>query len=282
MYEELGRLIEGRATDELSDQLMSLDATLVKAGFTMHREELDLLITSESTIEGDSILQSVVEVLRIAADGVLGTFEIAVTEDIPLKQLTSLIAAIAFYEAGDLDDAIDAIIKLGEPSDDTLREILSLTTEFTSEDYLPYITTVSDNLITKLEKVIAESQASVLQRSELVTVQVELRNKTARETISSDFVTSVENAGIPSGVSMENLYNHYCEHLLQVSVEQAVDDLLYLALISANSNESIADETAFLFEDLFPSVEQNQQANIVLRKRLASLEHLLNLGEDLC
>lgn len=282
MYEELGRLIEGRATDELSDMLMSLDATLVKAGFAMHREELDLLIGSESSIEGDSLLQSIVSILRVAADTVLKVFEITVTEDIPLNQLTSLIATVAFYDSGDLDNAIDAAIKIGEPSDDTLREILGLTTEFSSEDYLPYITTVSDNLIVKIEQLISESQSTSLSHSEIVDAFVDLRNKAARAEIISEFATTVQNDSIPSGVSLENLYELYTPHLLDVSVEQAVDDLLYLALISDISTESLVDETAFFIEDLYQSVEQNQQANLVLRKRLVSLENLLTIGDDVC
>jgi hypothetical protein len=279
MYEELSRLIEGRATDELSDMLMSLDATLVKAGFNMHREELDLVISAESAIDGNAILQSVVEVLRIAGDRVLSTFEITVTEDIPLNQLTSLIAAVAFYDSGDNDDAIDAIIKLNEPSDDTLREILVLVTEFSAEDYLPYITTVSDNLITKLEKTIAENAASTVMQSEIVDAVTQLRNNEARKVSTTEFSNTIQESGIPSGVSMENLYDHYTEHLLSVSVEQAVQDIVHLAMISSLSSEAIADETSFFIEDLYPSLEQNQQANILLRKELASLESLLKLSE---
>lgn len=279
MYEELGRLIEGRASDELSDALMALDATLVKAGFNMHREELNLLLSMESTIEGGAILQSVVEILKIAGDKVLAAMEVEVTEDIPLPMLTSLIATLAFYEPSDNDDAIDAVIKLGESSDETLREILGMVTEFDSEAYLPYIAAVSDNLIKKIESIIAEADQFKVESSLPANPEVAKRIELARQKIESDFTKEVEEAGVPSGVSMETLYNHYTEHLLNTSLETAVKDLVYLAMISNLSTEAIVDETAFFIEDLYPSLEQNQKAIVLLRKELASLESILHQGE---
>ena len=282
MYEELGRLIEGRASDELSDALMALDATLVKAGFNMHREELNLLLSMESTIEGGAILQSVVEILKIAGDKVLDAMEVEVTEDIPLPMLTSLIATLAFYEPSDNDDAIDAVIKLGESSDETLREILGMVTEFDSEAYLPYIAAVSDNLIKKIESIIAEADQFKVESSLPANPEVAKRIELARQKIESDFTKEVEEAGVPSGVSMETLYNHYTEHLLNTSLETAVKDLVYLAMISNLSTEAIVDETAFFIEDLYPSLEQNQKAIVLLRKELASLESILHQGEWSC
>jgi hypothetical protein len=279
MYEELGRLLEGRASDELTTAIMSLDATLVKAGFKMHREELDLLVGIESTVDGNAILQSVVEILRIAAERLLAPMEIGVTEDIPLDMLTGLVTTVAFYEPSDNDDEIDAVIKLSLSSDETLCMVLNIVTEFSFEDYFPYITAVSDNLIKKIESLIFEAGEYKISPVTDLDSETTARIALVRKNMITEFSSKLSDEGIPDGIGMENLYNTYSSHLLTQSMEGAVKGLVYMAMISNLSTESVGDEAAFFIEDLYPSIEDNQKATRILRNELASFESLINKGE---
>lgn len=278
MYEELIRLLEGRAAPELTAALVALDGTLVRAGFTMHREEIDYLLTLESTIDPATLSLNVTSILRIGASKVLDLFEVSVSDEIPLDRLTALIGALSSFGPSDNYEALDAIIKDTHAADETLCDILEQLTEYAACDYYPYITGVGENLITLIEQKI-EAFAEVMVDSSDIPSETKARIEAWRATAQSEFADTLAQNGVPLGTDMESMYKYYVEGLVDLSVESAVKNLVYLGLYSSVSNEAMADEVAHYLEDLYPDVERNQKANLALRKEMASLESILNVGD---
>lgn len=278
MYEELTLLLEGRASPELTEVLLSLDATLAQAGFTMHRDELDFIVGKETDIDGAELLVTVTAIMRQAADKVLDLFEVEVGPEIPLGMLISLISALSTFGPSDNCEQIDAILQMQAPADEALCDILELTTEFTSTEYLPYIAGVGDNLLSLMTEKVTQYLSTTVTDDD-VPAETRARIQRYRAKVSNDFAEDIANDGVQPGASMEGLYKQYTDRLLDLSVEAAVKDLVYLALLSNVSNEALADETAFFIEDLYPDIENNQKANHALRKELASLESLFTEGD---
>lgn len=278
MYDELGRLLDGRASPELTEAMVRLDAVLAKVGFTMHREELDYLFANESNVAATEILLNIDVILRTAAAVVLDQFTVETADEIPLRMLSSLIEALGDFAPNDNFDTIDAIIKVQMAGDETLCDILELLTEFSSSEYLPYIAVVGDKLIPLIEEKIEEFASSQVVES-INTAQTVERIGRYRSQHPSVLAPQLDQAGIPMGASMEHLYPQFTEQLLGLSIESAVHELVYLTLHSDVSTEALADEAAHFIEDLYQDIESNQKATLALHKELAALEHYVLKGE---
>jgi hypothetical protein len=274
MYEELGRLLEGRASPELTEALVALDGTLFRAGFTMHREEIDYLLSNEASIDGGEMLLNVAAILRTGGNRVLDLFEVEVSDEMPWPMLISLVHALASFGPSDNYEDLDAIIKDSASSDETFCDLLEHLTEFSAIEYLPYIVKVSDNLIKTFEEKI-DSFLQTQERPDDISSNVRERINLYRRAKNNEFADRLDQDGISVGTSMESLYTQYTDHLLSISVEGAVKDLLYMSLYSGLDEEAIGDEASHYIEDLYPDVENNQRANISLRRELAALESLL-------
>lgn len=271
--EELKQLLEQRATPELTNVISSLDAALAAAGFTMHRDELDHLMGIESQVDSSTIIDDVVDILRIAADKTLATMEVEVSDQIPLDRLVDLINYLIGFAVSDDSQHIYDMIENREDNESLLCDIMEVVSEHDSGGYLPYITVVGKNLVEKMRSVIVagfDSEETPLQ---------DVTDTTARlATWSGDkpvVAELLDEQSVPVGTSMESLISIYGDVLADMPAKEAMDNLVYLTMYSDVSNEALVDEVEFRIEGLFTSLEDNQQGYVHFRKHKPALESLV-------
>lgn len=273
-YEELQGLIATRVTPELNNTLSALDAAILAAGFSMHREEFDMMFAEESNIDANTIVDNVVAILRVAADKVLGTMEVEVGDDIPLDRLIALVNFLITFDRSDDDDRFYALIENRTSNEEVICDMLEIVTEYDSGDYLPYITRIGDNLIETMRRDIEEGFRLNEQPEEVPQFVKERLNKWGYDKPVA-IAETFEEENVPDGVDMESLYSVYSDQLLDMSPTDAVDNLVYMALHSNVSNEALIDEIEFRMESTFLSLEDNQKAHLYLQKLKPSLESLI-------
>lgn len=279
MSDELRSLLNGRCSPELTDAFSDLDDALADAGFDMHQDEIDYLIGIESYEEGDSVTASVDRILRIGADKALGSnFTVGVADSISIPMLTELVSALASFDVGDHHEELSAILEADMAADETLADVLGVLTSFSAEDWLPHLVSVGDNLIQSMTLTVAQYEGTTVEMVEADPQVVERINwfHTQEE---KAFSKQALEEGVPIGLSMEQLYGHYNQHLVDAKPEQAVKDLVSLGMMSSVSLEALSDEAAFFLEDLYPSLEDNQKATQLLRKEVARVKGLKGVGD---
>lgn len=278
MSDELRSLLNGRCSPELVDALSDLDDVMASAGFDMHQDEIDYLIGNESFEDPGSIVSSVDRILRIGADKALGSgFGVGISETISIPMLQSAVSALADFDVGDHYEELSAILEMDMAADETLADVLGVLSPYSAEDWLPQLISVEDSLIQTMTNAVAQYEATPVELNQ-VDPQVVERVNWFHTQEEEAFSKQALDEGVPMGLSMEQLYQHYNERLASIPVQQAMKDLVSLGMMSNLSMESLGDEAAFFLEDLYPTLEDNQQANRLLRKELERVNALKGVG----
>ncbi len=275
MYEELARLLEGRCSPELSQTLLSLEAIMAKGGFTKHRVEIDHLITIVESLDSAIVVPTVTEVLRQAAEEILRGCGVEVNAEIPLLRLFALVDAIIGFGPNIFFDRISDIIENEVDPVEAFCQILPLLTQYSAEEYHPYITDVSEKLLTNIREQIEVYRTEELEEPEEISEETKTRIAAYRNKGGDEFLDRVIADQMPLGTSMESSVPYYTPALVDLPIQTAVKALVTLGIYSEVSTESLQDEVAHYIESIYPDVESNQKANQALRNEIAALESLL-------
>ncbi len=271
-YEEMKLLLDGRTSPELSNLLSSIDTALVDAGFTMHRDELDHALGIESEIDSTTVVDNVVDVLRVACSKVLAIMEIEVSDQIPLQRLYDLVAYLTTFGVTDDSQNIYDMIQNREDNETLLCDIMELVSEHDSGDYLPYISTVGTKLVEMMEKII--SDGFEVEEEPLQDVTPIVQRLAGWEGEKPVIATMLDEQNVPMGASMESLMTIYGDVMADMPPKKAMDNLVYLSLYSDTENDALVDEVEFRMEGLYDSVDASQDGLQQLRKHKPSLESL--------
>jgi len=270
MSVELRDFLDGRGHPELIDIMVALDEVLVTIGFTAHQDEYDFLITIESSEPQDAILEDVTKILRVGVDTAMQAFGLGISDLTPLKMLLELVPAVGNFYVGDDADALSSIVESEMPSDEAFCEFLELRTQWSAEEWMPYILTVPDTLIETIGREVDKYQETSENQG---LVDLAIKNRVdwfheQEENVASKIAVS---DGVPYGTSMESLYNVYGDQLAGMSMGDAITGLVSLTLMSDVSLESVHDEAAHFLEDLYPDLESSQKAHRLLREKTQRL-----------
>lgn len=275
MYEELARLLEGRCSPELSQTLLSLEAIMAKGGFTKHRVEIDHLITIVESLDSTIVVPTAIDLLHQAAGEILRGCGVEVNAEIPLLRLFALVDAIIGFGPNIFFDRISDIIENEVDPVEAFCQILPLLTQYSAEEYHPYITDVSEKLLTNIREQIEVYRTEELEEPEEISEETKSRIAAYRNKGGDEFLDRVIADQMPLGTSMESSVPYYTPALVDLPIQTAVKALVTLGIYSEVSNESLQDEVAHYIESIYPDVESNQKANQALRNEIAALESLL-------
>jgi len=270
MFDEMKEFIQARTSPELMDALVDLDRALTQIRFTMHQDEIDLLIQTESNEDAVAMVPSIVEIFRTGVEVVLRKFQIEVDGETPLPRLTALLNVLHKFEGDDDHAAISAIIGAEKSADETLCDILELKTEWSSEDWMPYFISVSGALIETIEGVIGRYE-EIIDVPEIVDAELQDRVNWYHTQEEEVFSKLALDEGVPLGTDMESLVTAFGERIAEGSIEETVGGLVSLCMISNCSLEAMQDEVGFFLEQLYPDLESMQQANKYLVRHMAKI-----------
>ena len=266
----LNKLLYGRCSPECADMLAELSGTLLKVGFTMHDEELDYLYNMVDSVEGASVVPSVEWILRSGGDTLLKQYGILVDGEIPVPLLTALVRSVGTFSVGDNAEVLSAIVESEQDPVDVLADVLQQLCQFTPEDFLPWLLEVKPALIEEIR-----SQVESFQELNDTPVSIDeaIANRvnwfhTQEENILS---AKARDEGVPLGLDMEQLFAKFDAELADMSMEQAVPNLLSLTLMSNVSLEAIEDETMFFLNDLYPDLETSTKASRLLKQEMSKV-----------
>ena len=246
-YEEMKLLLDGRTSPELSNLLSSIDTALVDAGFTMHRDELDHALGIESEIDPTTVVDNVVEVLRVACSKVLAIMEVEVSDQIPLQRLYDLLVYLTTFGVTDDSQNIYDMIQNRDDNETLLCDIMELVSEHDSGDYLPYISSVGTKLVEMMSKII--SDGFEVEEEPLQDTAPIVDRLATWQGDKPEIAAMLDEQSVPMGASMESLMSIYGDVMADMPPKQAMDNL-------------------------YDSLEANQDGFQQLRKHKPSLESL--------
>lgn len=270
MSAELRDFLNGRGHPELIDIMVALDEALVSIGFSAHQDEYDFLITIESSEPQDSILSDIDKILRVGVDTAMQSFGLGIADTTPLKMLLELVPAVGNFFVGDDADALSSIVESEIPSDEAFCEFLELRTQWSAVEWMPYILSVPDSLITTIGTEVDKFQETT-ENQGLIDLAIKDRVDwfhEQEENVASKIAVA---DGVPYGASMESLYGTYSDQLASMPMADAVTGLVSLTLMSDVSLEAVHDEAMHFLEDLYPDLESSQKAHKLLREKTQRL-----------
>jgi|SRR5690606_21935896 len=273
MAEELMSRIGGKVSPEVADLVVDISETLKAHNFYAHEDELDYLYTIEEDLDATGTGQDMVNIVTTGARVVLRQMKVELDEETPLAMLKTILDVLISFQPGDDYLQIAAVVEMEQPAVESLADILAIRSQYEPEDFLPYLSTVSDDLIMEIRRLNDEyEQGQVrLAESNEILAKTQLYRTEAGALPVVD--TVIEN-GVPPGTSMESIYDAYEDQLIDAGIESSVKSLVALSLFSGLGMEAVADEVGFFIEDLYPSLEDSQKATRVLRSELDRLKAL--------
>lgn len=271
MFDLLKDFLNARTSPEAIDTMLALDDALTRAGFDTHHDEIDYLITRESFEDPESVVPSIDIILRVAADTVLAGWQVEVEGNIPLPMLADLVDALTGFDIADDAEAISAILEDSISGPDALAEILELRTQYIAEQWMPHLLYVNDSLIVEMTRILIQFQETQSIDTSALPEVMDRVNRYTTQLDNASTLVAMEH-GLPLGLSMENLYKRFHEDIAAKPIDQAVKELTALTLISGVSNEALFDEAQFFLEDLYPSLEDNQKANRLLKQEFKRIQ----------
>jgi hypothetical protein len=270
MFDEMKEFIQARTSPELMDALVDLDRALTQIRFTMHQDEIDMLIQMESTEDAVAMVPSIVTIFRTAVDVVLKQFKIEVDGETPLPRLTVLLNFLHTFAGDDDHAAISDIISAEKSADETLCDILELKSQWSAEDWMPYFYSVSGALIETIQEVVGKYE-EVIDIPEQVDNELQDRVNWYHTQEEDVFSKLAMDEGVPIGTDMESLYTAFGERVAEGTIEETVGGLVSLCMISNCSLEAMQDEVGFFLEQLYPDLESSQQAHKHLVRHMAKI-----------
>ncbi len=240
MFDNLTAWLDKRATPDQKAVMLRACRVLLEAGFADHEAFLEQEVIATIDQDEDLYLSLVREYMIPLYAARLGEFGIVVNPEAELPILSSMLEAVDRLDCWDDPAAINDLADDDEDPEPTLADILAVTGQDISQDYLNAIDSVSPDLIRSIYEITA-SQIDLAEEPEsdkAIALRDAARNRVALYSgiIAADHRTLLDsylnNQG-RLGESVKIIVFPYYQQLMAMPHDQAAEEIL--ALLSATS-----------------------------------------------
>lgn len=258
----VAEMLIGRAAPELILLYLELLQTLYEANFTNHVEEIDLLHASlnSHSIDTSEVTEAVDAIIRTAYDRCFSLLGISTTDDIPLDLLAELGDIVLLYDTTDTPEFILNAVDSAEDADEAFLKILEFKGVREIEEWMPYIASVNPGTVDRIRKLAVDEINNSARTDHTFDHDLGRRlsrlSKLRQNTVGATLVN--QQSGI--GASLESLYGLYVGKLFDQSLEQSVDDLYSMAVLSCESLGSAQAGVATWLDDLCTDADERRRA----------------------
>lgn len=280
MFDYLAAYLEATVTPEQKQVVIRACELLVEQGFTDHNFVIEQELQMADNLDGDVAMSMVNNYLIPVYRQQLLAFGVTVTDDITLTQCTDFLEALTALENYDDGDAITNACDALDGPEAALADLLELTGQNQSEDYLLLIERVSPDLIERvLSTVVVDpfEQAKISEQLPMVKARLEKLVAVPGIDGGASCFTHYLAMGGKLGVDVEHIVAPYRVTLEAIKQPPSLAHELLLLVSASNLSDSLL-YTAFKYqlEQLHLSTDAITGVDIAYQK----LQKFLSEGQN--
>lgn len=241
MLDELEPYLRQRTTPELTDVIMSGCQALLDAGVDNHlfliRNNIDLSASEDF----DAVYGGVVGILIPLFRHNLREYGVTVTDEAELPVLVSIFEAINRIEDWDDKVSLNSLTDTDEDNEVMLADILEVTGDLTSSEYLMTFAQVSTDLITRISEITSTSDEGP-QPDEIAVMAAQVRLRTLLPKGGYDegsiFIQAVGN-GLRLGLTFETIIEPHLADIGDLPPAEMAKELVAFAFASSMQSDEI-------------------------------------------
>jgi hypothetical protein len=266
-------IVRDRCTPELEDEFVELAMLLSSVNFKGHLQELDVLYQQMDSemVDPSEIIIDVDQILRIGAETALNNCGVEFDPDVPLSMLIEGCDILLKFDPTEFPQLVIDAIDAAEDSVETVMVLLDLLGTYSDDDWLPYISRVSDAFAKRVRGFCVETleQDITDRNTSLATAPLLKRLNHLVKSNAESLGAEIGKADQGLGLTLESLYAQNVVKLMDSPVDVAVNNLFSLSVISNESFEGAMVGVAHWLDDLYYDAEMRREAE-QLRMKLTS------------
>lgn len=275
-------LARDRCSPELEEIYVSLNASLIKSNTTSHLDEMDLLfaMVNDQNIDVTEIVQSLDEVLRISAERSLNICGVELNPDIPIAMLAEIYDIIVNFDPTDLPTVLVDLLDSAEDVDDAFSKLAVQLGTYSQTDWLDQILEINPYFTRNTRKVCKDAVVANEVDEITMTQDPELLKRLSRlvKTNKNSLGAELGSKDQGLGVSLESMYGLNVGRLIDEPIDDAVDHIFSLAVISNASFEDSKHSISACLDDLFYEMDDRRKAEQIKLKLFDVYQPIFGAG----
>jgi hypothetical protein len=277
-------IVRDRCSPELEEIYVNLNNSLIQSNTTSHLEEMDLIFAmlNDQSMDLTEVVQSLDEVLRIAAERSLNICGVELDPDIPIAMLAEVYDIIVNFDPTDTPTILVNLLDAAEDVDEAFAKLVAQLGTYSEDILMDNILEISPYFTRNVRKVCSEAVIANDVTEITGTSDGELLKRLSRlvkndkETIGAQM--GINNEGL--GVSLESLYGVAVGRLIDLPMDDAINQLYSLAVISNESFESATRSISTCLDDLFYEMDDRRKAEQVRLKLSTVYQPIFGAGHE--
>ncbi|MNP97534.1 hypothetical protein D3C85_101360 [compost metagenome] len=275
-------LARDRCSPELEEVYVNLNKSLIKSNTTSHLDEMDLLfgMLNDLNIDPTEVVSSLDEVLRIAAETSLNICGVELSPDIPIAMLAEIYEIIVNFDPTDTPTILVDLLDSAEDVDEAFVKLVAQLGTYDEDLIAEQILQIHDNF-TKNVRRVCKSAVEADNVNEITSTRdgellkrLSRLVKTNKDSIGAEMGSNDEGLG----VSMEALYGLAVGRLIDKPMDEAINDIFSLAVISNESFEDAKISIGNCLDDLFFEMDDRRRAEQVKLKLFDVYQPIFGAG----
>lgn len=237
MKEEIRKVLEHLILEEQLEVILDIVDTLLSLDYELALDELSAVIMmADDHADSAMLVERINDILRIALDYILGSYEVEMTDEATLPQRHAVVKTLVGIPLYILPDDISAVIEAEYDNRETLAHIVTMFERIDVDEVLETILSISqgafDSIRTTIRDImavrgVAETSETPIERIRQINQVV---NALGRDKVS--MMLELANAGVRVGRPLDSLLEISFEALESNNIVDATYQMIGLIWLS--------------------------------------------------
>lgn len=285
--ELVAELLLDNVSDDLIVYYCALAGILTEAGYQSHTDELEKLYSEYNALNVDilTIQTHVDTILLNALDNVLGMCGVTLTADLDIEYRVEIARAILTFDMSEEPEHLYR--KLDNCVSDTegLCKVLEYLTALPMDILYTAFEKVEPDIIDRIKAMIAAGitpgvadfrSAEEVTASDICAQRFEKLRLFKPDSLGGVIAQQADSADL----SLETLYSANVIKLLKMPVEQAVQEIYSLSVLSSASFESVSVTIGECLDDLFVNIDDRAKAERMRPSLESDYKDIFGVGHE--
>jgi len=244
MNEEIRKVFEDLILEEQLEIILDIVDTLLSLDYGLALDEITAVIMmADDYADMPMLVERINDILRIALDYILGTYEVIVADEATAFQRHAVVKALIGIPLYILPDDISKIIEAEYDNEETLAHIVTMFERISVDEVLDVITHISEGSFENIKTTIADimSIRGIAETSEVPIDRIKQINKIIA-VVGADRVSlmmELANAGVRVGRDLDKLMEISFESLESHNPVDATFQIIGLVWFSNVETEQV-------------------------------------------
>lgn len=273
MLNELEAVLVTKVSPERADILRKAAQIIEAMGLHNVFLEIEQLLSMEDEIDPSQLLYDVEYILLQGMRVTLNNFSIY-SSSTNIELLIAIVEGVRDLEHYEDYDTVLAILETDQDDEETLAELLELTTEYPAEDFLNVLDSVSHRLTERIYSLFQEEDDNATEYGMENSVENIVKRLKAVSGLEDSIVYDNIAEGLPLGLDPAHVVNRIVEDIAELSSKEVAKELALAILASNVENEKVAQCAKGHVEELFDNAnfisDANMAIDVIVREALSA------------